>query len=89
MSPSKYVKEAVRICEVYIAKHWNMGYQLLRRAENQFENGYCPELDVSLALKPDEASYYQFLLGVMRWMIKMGHININTKVSLLSSYFSI
>ena len=47
MSPSKYVKEAVRICEEYIAKHLSKSYKLPKRAENPFKNGYCPELDVS------------------------------------------
>ena len=47
MSPSKYVQEAVRICKEYIPKHQSKGYKLPRRADNSFESGYCPELDVS------------------------------------------
>ena len=45
-----------------------------------------PHLDVSPVLEPDEASYDQSLEGVMTWMIKTGQIDINTKVSILSSH---
>ena len=72
MSPSKYVQEAIRICKEYIAKHLSKGYKLPKRAENLFKSGYCRELDVFLVLGPDEASYYQSLKGVARWMIEIG-----------------
>ena len=62
------------------------GYKLPKRADNLFESGYCPELDVYPVLGPHEASCYQSLIGVMRWMIEIGQIDINTKVSLLSSH---
>ena len=72
MSTSKYVQEKVRICKDYIAKHLRKGQKLPNRAENPFESGYCHELDVPLVLEPDEASYYQSLIVVMRWMIEIG-----------------
>ena len=72
MSPSKYVQEAVRICKVYITKHLSKGYRLPKRADNPFESGYSPKLDVSPVLGSDEASYYQSLIGNMRWMIETG-----------------
>ena len=56
----------------YVAKHVSKGYKLPKRAKNPIESGYCPELDVSPCLGPDEASYYQSLIGVMRWMIEIG-----------------
>ena len=86
MSPSKYVHEAVRICEEYVTNHLSKGHKLLKRAENSFECGHCPELDVSLVLKPDEASYYEFLIEVIRWITEIWHTDIKTKVFLLSSH---
>ena len=71
MSPSNYV-QAVRICKEYIAKHLSKSYKLLKRADNPFKSGYCHEMNVSLLLGPGEASYYQSLIEVMRWMIKIG-----------------
>ena len=61
ISPPKYVQEAVRICEEHASKHLSKGYKLPRRAENPFETD-----DESPVLGPDEASYYQSLIGVMR-----------------------
>ena len=79
MHPSKNVQEAVRICEEYIAKHLSKGYILLRRAENPFICGYCLELNMSPVLGHHEASYYQSLIGEMRWMAKIArcHAVIN------------
>ena len=83
---SIYVQEAVRIYEEYAAKHLRKGYKLLKRADYLFKSGYCPEMDVSPVLGSDKASYYQSLIGVMRWIIEIGHIDFNIKVSLLSSH---
>ena len=69
MNPSKYVQEEERICEEYVAKHRSKGYKLPKRADNPFKSGYCNELDVSPVLDPDEASHYQFIIGVTIWMI--------------------
>ena len=65
-------QEAVRICEEYVAKYLSKGYKLPKRADNLFESGHCPELDESLVLRPDKASYYQSLIEVMRWIIEIG-----------------
>ena len=46
---------------------------MLIRAEDQFKSGYHHELDMSPVLGPDEMYYYQSLIGVMRWMIEIGH----------------
>ena len=56
---------------------------MLKRADNPFKSGYCPELYVALVLEPDEASYYQSLIGVMRWMIEIGQNDVDIKASLL------
>ena len=47
-------------------KHLRKGYKLLRRAENQIKRASLPELDVSLALGLDKASYYGSIIKVMR-----------------------
>ena len=58
MSPSKYVKEALRICKEYVTKH--------PRAKNPFAIVYCSKSDESSVLGPDEASYYQSLIEIIR-----------------------
>ena len=37
-------------------------------------------------LDPDRASYYQTMIGVMRWMVEICRIEIDTECSLLSSH---
>ena len=63
-----------------------MSYRLTKWLDIPFCLQYCPELDVSPVLGPSEAPYYQFLIGVMRWMVTIRCIKINTKISLLSLY---
>ena len=51
--------------------------------------GYDPELDTSPELDPDAASYYLTIIGILRWMVELGRIDIITKVSLLSSHVAL
>ena len=37
-------------------------------------------------LLPDEASYFQTIIGVMRWMVELGRIDIAVKLLQLSSF---
>ena len=84
--PTKYVQEAGRMSEEYVVKHPSENYKLPKRAENPFAMFYCPELDVSPELGPEEAPYYQPLIAVVKWMVEIGCIDISSEVSLLSLY---
>ena len=52
------------------------------------QHGYRPELDVSPLLDEDQANYYASLIGVLRWAVELGRIDIHIDVSLLSSYLA-
>ena len=45
-------------------------------------------MDVSLELLHDEAYYYQTIIGVMRWTVKLGRVDITVEVSMLSAFLS-
>jgi hypothetical protein len=45
-------------------------------------------MDTTALLTPDAATYYQSVIGVMRWMVEIGRVDIATEVSLLSSYLA-
>src|SRR5210317_1670439 len=45
-----------------------------------------PELDVSAVLGTKEASYYQSLIGVLRWIVELGRVDICIECSMMSSY---
>jgi hypothetical protein len=41
-----------------------------------------PELDITPILGPDQANYYQSLIGVLCWVVELGRIDIQIDVSL-------
>ena len=47
---------------------------------------YIPELDTSPELSPENITFFQEIIGMFRWTIKIGRVDIHTEVSLLSSY---
>ena len=53
-------------------------------ANDPFVGGYRPETSMTDPLEPDRAYYYQTMIGVMRWMVEIGRIDIDTECSLLS-----
>jgi hypothetical protein len=52
-------------------------------------SNYQPETNVSGELKITGICYFQELIGILRWAVKLGHIDIATKVSLLSSHLAL
>ena len=51
--------------------------------------GYRPEDDVSPELDQNDTTYYQELIGVLRWAIELGRIDISCEVSMLSSHLAL
>eukprot|EP00978_Attheya_sp_CCMP212_P013954 scaffold35295_cov60-Attheya_sp.AAC.1 len=84
LSPSKYVQEAVRNAKEYLGREYD-GHTLLKSAPTAFVKDYRPELDISEELGSEEASYYQSQIGILRWMIELGRVDIITEVSMLAS----
>ena len=41
-------------------------YRMSKKAENQFETGYDPELVASPELDPDAVSYYLTIISILR-----------------------
>jgi hypothetical protein len=88
LGPSKYVAQAVRNCVKHLTDKLNNCFCLPQRADNPFLYDYNLELDLSEPLDPECSSFYQHLIGVMRWMVELGCIDIATEVSLLSSHLT-
>ncbi len=63
-------------------------YSIPARVDNLFPVDYDPSTDLSDILDPECSSFYQHLIGVMRWMVELGRIDISTEVSMLSSYLA-
>ena len=47
---------------------------------------YHPELDVSEKLSSSDALYYQSLIGILRWIVELGRVDICLEVSMMSSH---
>jgi hypothetical protein len=88
LSPSKCVAQAVKNCAKHLTDKLNNRFCLPQWADNPFSYDYCPELDLSDPLDPECSPFYQHLFGVMRWVVKLGRIDIATEVSLLSSHLA-
>ncbi|MFN9980135.1 MAG: hypothetical protein ACK53Y_09490, partial [bacterium] len=50
------------------------------------QTNYRPELDVSPLLDPEQANYYMSLIGILRWAVELGRLDIYIDVCLLSSH---
>ena len=61
------------------------GGKLPKKASAPFSNGYCPEVDITPELSLSDATHYQSLVGVLRWIVELGRIDITTETSELSS----
>ena len=85
-SSSQYVQEAVKNVEAWLKKK---DRTLPKRAEAPFVPGYRPEVDVSRELGHDEASYYQSLIGILRWIVELGRVDISLEVSMMSSHLAL
>jgi hypothetical protein len=66
----------------------NGKYSIPARADYPFHVDYDPSTDISDILDPECSSFYQHLIGVMRWMAELGRIDVATKVFMLSSYLA-
>ena len=85
LSPIKYVQEAVKKTDQYLETNFD-GLKLPKRAPTPFVNDYQKEIDNTPVLNAAQDNHYQSKIGFLHWMMELGHIDIITEVSLLSSH---
>lgn len=86
MSSSTYVKNAVNNVKQLLSEEDRF---LKTTAKTPLPSGYRPELDTSDELPSELASRYSQLIGVLRWMVELGRIDVYYEVSLLSQYLAL
>jgi hypothetical protein len=84
-SPRDYVKNAIETVEKLFEEDGE-GYTLKNNAKNPFPQNYKPELDITEELGPELASRYLQLIGICRWAVELGRIDIYLEAALLSQY---
>jgi hypothetical protein len=82
-SAVKYIKQAIINVEMELTRE---GKSLQGRFSTPMSPGYHPELDYTPFLNDAAATYYMELIGILRWAVELGRIDIMVNVSMLSSY---
>ena len=85
MSADKYVDAAVKNVEESLAR---IGLRLPTKANTPLPSEYRPEMETSAELKSDGVQTYQELIGVLRWAVELGRVDILLEASLMSTYMA-
>jgi hypothetical protein len=88
-SSSQYVQAAVKNVEEYLSKRDDVNWKLPTKVETPMRTSYRPELDVSPELQPIDAAYYMSLIGMLRWIVELGRVDVCLECSMLSSHLAL
>jgi len=83
MSSEEYCKAATQNVEAWLQQRRE---RLPTKTACVFPSGWKPELDVTPELKDEDTNWYQQQIGVLRWMVELGRLDICTEVSMLAAY---
>ena len=82
------INKPINNCEKWIQQ--NMAeHKHSSRASNPFPTDYDPDLDTTVELDEEQATYYQFQIGILHWIVELGRIDIATEVSQLASHVTL
>ena len=85
MSAEKYVQASIKNVEAALSKK---GLRLPTKCYTPLPTDYRPELDTSAELKSDGVQYFQELIGMLRWAVEIGRVDILLETSLLSTHLA-
>ena len=85
MGSEKYVKDAIHQVKEWLAER---NGALKAKAPSVLPSGYRPELDVSEYCNQSNASFFHSHIGILRWAVKLGRIDICTEVSMLAAFLT-
>jgi hypothetical protein len=84
-SPRDYVNNAITTVERLFEED-NEGYGLKKNVKNPFPPNYRPEVDVTRECGPELTSRYLQLIGILRWAVELGRVDIFQEVAVMSQY---
>ena len=85
MSSEKYLKNAVDRVENLLYEDGDR-YHLKTTAKKPLPDGYKPELDITKELDDKLCSRYRQLIGILRWAVELGRVDIYFEVASMSQY---
>jgi hypothetical protein len=83
MGSDQYVKEAIRNVTVWLEQRGEK--PLKSKVSAPFPSNYQAELDTSPLCDDEDTKYYMQQIGVLKWAVELGRIDIAAEVSILSS----
>jgi hypothetical protein len=86
MSSKIYVKNAIENVKDLLHEDGRESRTMKRRGRTPLLISYKPELDQTNELPPAMISQYLQLIGILRWAIKLGWIDIALETALMSQY---
>jgi hypothetical protein len=84
-SADKYLLESIKGVESTLA---SKGNRLPTRCITPLSSGYRPEIDTTAELGREGHQYYQELIGILRWAVEIGRLDILLEVSLMSTFLA-
>jgi len=87
MTSEKYTKNAVATVEDLIQSDGD-GLHLKTTAKEPLPATYKPELDISKELGDKLTSRYRQLIGILRWAVELGRVDIYFEVAIMSQYLA-
>jgi hypothetical protein len=85
MTSRTYVKNAIKTVENLLAEDGEET-RMKFAARNPFPSGYRPELDATAELHDEMISRFLQLIGILRWAVELGRLDIYLEVSQLSQH---
>ena len=79
----------VKNVEVYLMSEDSKPWKMPNKADTPLTTTYRPELDISRELNVADAAYYQFLIGILRWIVELGQVDVCLEVSMMSSHLAL
>ena len=86
MSSDEHCRTAVDNVESALA---GKGLRLPSKCIKPLMANHRPELDDTAELKADGIQWYQELIGMLRWAVEIGRVDINLEVSMMSSHLAL
>ena len=91
MGSKTYVKSAVKNIKARLAEdglRFNTKLSSVEYSAKQpfSSTEYRPELDTSTECTPEQTHFYQNVIGILRWLVELGRIDIAYETAILSSY---
>ena len=86
LSLEKYLKTAVTNVEEKLVQ---LNLRLPSKCTTPFASGYHPLEDTTKELDAEGTRYYQELIGVLRWAIELGRVDILLEILLLSLHLAL